>query len=123
MSYRPDVRDYLISVAKKHDTVTYWEVQETFHLARGGHKKAKNRVGDIVGNLSEFEHSQGRPYISAIVVHKSGSDRGYPGGGFFGLTGIPKNVRRYGGYSNPLSVDEKAFASSEQARVWAWPYP
>ncbi len=124
MSYRSDVRNYIIEhgVCKKQ-TITYEELEQQFHLARGGHKKSKSRVGDVVGNISEFEYANNRPYLSAIVVHKSGVDKGYPGGGFLGLPGIHPNFARKGGYVKPLTNPEKSYIQQEQAKVFAYPYP
>jgi hypothetical protein len=118
MSYREDIRIRLIEVAKQGAKIPYKQLMDDFGLPRGGHPGAKNRVGDLVGNISNFEYENGRPLISSIVVRKA---NGYPGGGFFGLNGIPERLKRIEGeYKNPLSSDDKKFAAEEQKRVWDW---
>jgi hypothetical protein len=118
MNYRDDIRKRLIEVAKKGSKISYKELMDEFCLARGGHPSAKNRVGDVVGDISNFEHSNGRPLISSVVVHKN---NGYPGSGFFGLDGIPEQLRRTEkSFKNPLSLDDKKFVQEEQKRVWDW---
>jgi hypothetical protein len=116
MSYRAEIRNRLIEVAKKGRTINYQELMIEFGLTRGGYPNAENKVGDAVGDISNFENSNGRPRISSIVVHKSD---GYPGGGFFGLDDIPEPLKREPKeFNNPLSLDDKKFVEAEQKRVW-----
>jgi hypothetical protein len=58
-------------------------------------------------------------YLSAIVVHKNTS---YPGGGFFGLPGIPaKFARDEAGWTDQrLTADEKVFIRNSQRNVFTW---
>ena len=39
-------------------------------------------VGQLLGEISEWEHNHGRPLLSAVVIRK---DTGMPGEGFFSL--------------------------------------
>jgi hypothetical protein len=49
------------------------------------------KLGDILGEISMFEHKNGRPLISVIVVHK---ENNMPGNEFFRLA---KQLGIYGG--------------------------
>ena len=49
------------------------------------------KMGWIVGACSQYEHQCGRPLLSALVVN---SDTGQPGKGFWGLPGIPPQLRK-----------------------------
>ncbi len=113
---RKKVREILIKEAKKGSTINYKAIYQPLGIARGGHRSAENRIGNIVGDISDSEYNNGRPLLSSIVVHKG--DR-YPAGGFFGLDGIPEPLKRdEKHYSKPLTSEEKKFAEEEQKRVW-----
>jgi len=47
---------------------------------RDGHD---SRFWDLLYDISDREAEEGRPLLSALVVHKSGRDEGLPGEGFF----------------------------------------
>lgn len=49
------------------------------------------KIAHIVGACSKYEHRQGRPLISALVVNK---DTYRPGKGFWGLEGILPRLRK-----------------------------
>ena len=70
----------LITTARHRGTVTYQEIALIMGLPLRGSHMGK-QVGSMVGAISEDEHAQGRPMLSAIVVRKSGE----PGQGFFRL--------------------------------------
>jgi len=120
---RQDVRKKLIEVARRGETITYGELMKEFGIPRG-HPKPGIGIGYVVGEISNYEYSQGRPLLSAIVVRADSRTGicplGHPGGGFFGLDGIPVHLERSPGvYSNPtLSADEQRFVKEEQERVW-----
>lgn len=122
---RRDVRRKLIQVAKSGKTVTYGELMRKFHVSRGGRTPGIG-IGYVVGTISEYEDSKGRPLLSAIVV-RSGSVRricphGSPGGGFFGLPAIPAELRRpEPERSNPVLTDgELRFVRVEQDKIWRY---
>jgi len=53
----------------------------------------RKEIGAILGEISEFEHNNGRPLLSAVVLSKSGEE----GDGFFKLCeelGITSDWRR-----------------------------
>jgi hypothetical protein len=78
---REMIRDKLIEAAKKQKVVYYAEVGEllNFSMDNPHHRK---ELGRILGEISTDEHQEGRPLLSAIVVHK---ENHLPGEGFFKL--------------------------------------
>ena len=120
---REDVCSRLIEVAIRGETITYRELMREFGIPRG-HPKPGIGIGKVVGEISRYEHSKGRPLLSAIVVLAASKTKtrpqGHPGGGFFGLDGIPVHLRRPSGtHQNPaLTADEEEFVKEEQERVW-----
>ncbi len=120
---RSDVRQKLIDVAKRGETVTYGEIMKEFGIPRG-HPKPGVGFGYVEGIISEHEYTQGRPLISAIVVGAQSSTKicpkGSPGGGFFGLSGIPNHLKRPSSeHFNPrLTEEEQQFIMAEQQMVW-----
>jgi hypothetical protein len=121
---RADVRERLVAAAKSGETVTYGELMKQFGIPRGSPNREKG-IGDVVGQISMYEHSKGRPPISAIVV-TAGSrtltyPQGLPSGGFFGLPGIPPHLKRQDQeLGNPLTLEDKEYARQQQKRVWAY---
>lgn len=76
---RQDIRNKLIQVARKGEVIFYLELG----IGRG------QAAGKILGEICEYEYSQGRPLLSAIVVNKA---TGMPSEGFWGLSAIPRNL-------------------------------
>lgn len=75
----------LIEVAKRGAFITYGELMKKL----GG--PGRGYIGEVIGQISETEVSEGRPKLSAIVVR---SDTQMVGGGFFGLPQTPEAIRR-----------------------------
>jgi len=122
---RSDVRKKLIRVARQGKTITYGELMKKFRIPRG-HPVPGIGIGHVVGTISEHEYSNKRPLLSAIVV-RTGSGTaicpaGFPGGGFFGLRGIPKQLRKTGCQltNSQLNAKEQAYITSEQKKVWQY---
>ena len=80
MDYR--VRTHLIELASKGKTTTYQELSNACHLGLDMQASEYDRVeiGKILGEISMFEHSNGRPLLSAIVLTKGSH---YEGDGFY----------------------------------------
>lgn len=70
----------LTTAARYRGTVTYQEIAQIMGLPLSGSHMGRE-VGYILGEISEDEHLQGRPMLSAVAVGVSGE----PGEGFFGL--------------------------------------
>jgi len=116
---RRDVREKLIEVARKGETITYGDLMKSFGISR-------RHIGAVVGEISGHEYSEGRPLISAIVVRSNSSTstcpKGVPGGGFFGLSGVPGRLKRpedaYG--DSRLTGSEQQFVREQQEEVWKY---
>ena len=70
----------LVSAARYRGTLTYQEVAALIGLPLTG-SYMQQQVGQVLGEISEDEHLQGRPMLSAIVTSVSGQ----PSIGFFNL--------------------------------------
>jgi hypothetical protein len=119
---KDSVRKKLIEVAKRGETITYGELMKEVKIPRGG-RKPEIGIGGVVGQISEDEHCEGRPRLSAIAVRthsrRKNCPQGHPGGGFFGLEGIPPEFIRPRDHSNLiLTSREKQFVKQEQEKVW-----
>lgn len=124
VNMRDDVRQRLIEVARKGETITYGALMEEFGIPRGD-RYHRVGIGDVVGEISNFEYSEGRPRLSAIIVEvgsaKEPCTKGITGGGFFGLDGLPEAVRRGAKhYNRPLTEAERRFLWQEQRAVWSY---
>lgn len=71
----------LIDVARSGRYTTYAEIAPLAGLDMPL-QADRTEIGRILGEISTFEHSQGRPLLSAVVIH---SDNNMPGEGFFRL--------------------------------------
>lgn len=78
------VREYLIDLAAHRQTIGYQKLSDACHLGLDMQASQYDRteIGKILGEISSFEHENGRPLISAIVVHQG---TGYEGDGFYKL--------------------------------------
>jgi hypothetical protein len=74
----------LKEVARAASTIFYTEVAEIMDIDPHN-PHIGPIIGRIVGAMSEDEHDQKRPMLSAVVVNKSGENAGKPGPGFLGL--------------------------------------
>jgi len=80
-----EVLQRLIQTAREHQLIHYEdEVAVIMGLQGKGNYMAKE-TGHLLGEISEDEHNQRRPMLSAVVVQKTGKDKGIPGDGFFTL--------------------------------------
>jgi hypothetical protein len=73
--------------ARHQTTMTYDEVNQTCGLGLDFRDPShRNKISNILGDVSEFEVRKGRPMLSAVVV-LSGSHPISPGQGFFDWAG------------------------------------
>lgn len=76
-----DIRETIVQAAKDQRFVFYSDIAPLLGLNMD--KEAdRAKIGRILGDISEEEVRQGRPMLSAIVVHKGDET---PGDGFFKL--------------------------------------
>ena len=78
------IYEKLKEVARSQKLISYTELNEELNLGLNFENPSdRNLIGGWLGEISEFEVSQGRPMLSAIVVHKEGQSYKDPGGGFY----------------------------------------
>lgn len=80
----------LIEIAKDSDITNYSDVAPLAGLDMNL-PPDRNRISDILDEISRSELNSGRPFLSAIVILK---DENIPGDGFFKLA---KELRLYDG--------------------------
>ena len=59
INVRNDVRERLICVAKRRETITYGELMREFRIPRGHHKPGIG-IGDVLDNINRKENAEGR---------------------------------------------------------------
>ena len=69
----------LVDAARDQKKLTYPDVAKIMGIAETGNYMAAE-TGHLLGEISENEHNNERPLLSAVVVK---SKRGIPGPGFF----------------------------------------
>jgi hypothetical protein len=108
MAIHQAIYDCLKDVARKGNLITYHEIAP---LARLNMENPgdRNKIAEILGEISTFEHENGRPMLSAIVVL---AGIGYPGEGFYTL------ARQLGTYHGHADLDEMEFFVKETKRVF-----
>lgn len=103
------VRAEMIKVAKRKDTIFYADIAKVMKLPSSGHYMSAE-VGHMSGEISEDEHSRGRPMLSAVAVSVT---RRIPGPGFFDL------ARTLGKLPSFSEQAERHFWEEEKAAVYA----
>jgi hypothetical protein len=81
MTINHQIYDRLIEVARRGDLITYSEIAPLAGLNMES-QVDRNKIGEILGEISTYEHDYSRPMLSAIVVL---AGIGYPGEGFYNL--------------------------------------
>ncbi|MCK4324459.1 MAG: hypothetical protein KAW89_08020 [Armatimonadetes bacterium] len=97
-------------IARAQDTINYSKLASLIGLDMS-EPPERTRIGEILGEISRYEHEEGRPMLSAVVVHAAD---GFPGKGFFNL------ARELGVYVGPDDVFfcrelEKVYEKSQEA--------
>ena len=77
-----DLYYHLIEVARNKGTTTYGEIGPIVGILDFSNPGSGIQIGEILGEISKYEHSCGRPMLSALVTYK---DEPKPGPGFFTL--------------------------------------
>lgn len=75
---------FLVQIARQGETATYESIALRFGLPSSGNQLG-SVLSPILGRIFHFCKTTGQPYLTSIVVRKSGPDRGYPGSGFWRL--------------------------------------
>lgn len=79
------VRTYLVEIARSGKTITYQELSDQCKLGliMRESEYARAEIGRILGEISVYEHENGRPLISSLVISKGDN---YQGDGFYKLS-------------------------------------
>jgi len=101
----------LIQTARRKHLITYYDLSQKINLPYNEWFPLK--IGTIVGSCSCYENREGRPLISSIVVN---SETNCPGNGYWGLPGIPPNLKCSS--ISPSFIDRTIW-SPEQMVFWA----
>ena len=99
------IYEKLKEVAKAQDITAYSDIAPLVGLDMGK-PDDRNRIAEILGEISRREYGQGHPMLSAVVVHKANN---IPGQGFFTL------ARELGLYRGN---DDLRFFTNELNRVY-----
>ncbi len=99
------IYEELKDVASQHRTVEYGQLAPLAKLDMNN-PGDRNEIAAVLGEISQHEHTQGRPLLSVIVVAK---ETGVPGQGFFNLA---KDLGVY------LGGDDDAFFVRELRRAY-----
>ena len=103
------IYEELKRIARRSEMTTYSAIAPLASLDMEN-PADRDRIRQILGIISTYEHQHGRPMLTAIVVHKQDN---IPGHGFFELA-------QHLGLLKP-GADELAFFCGEVARVHsAW---
>ena len=76
-----DLYETLIAAARRKDVLFYSQVGPMLRLNFDS-PADRNRIGHLLGEISRFEHGEGRPMLSSIVWYK---DMSSPGPGLYKL--------------------------------------
>jgi len=99
----------LIRTAQKRRTIYYKDVAEIMGLPIRGEHMARE-AGQMLGEISEWEHKEGRPLLSAVVIR---DDIGIPGEGFFKL------ARKLGKFQGQNEQDFWESELQEVYNIWS----
>ena len=72
----------LIEKAQNQETITYEDLAISLGLPSSGNALGKT-LGVILGEVNEWSMKRGQPYLTSLVIRKSGEDQGLPGRGFW----------------------------------------
>ena len=75
------IYEKLMDMAKAGQTTTYGEIAPLAELDMGS-PADRDRISEILGEISTYGHKRGNPMLSAVVIK---ADTNMPGRGFFTL--------------------------------------
>lgn len=93
----PTLYDKLVQLAKDKDLDAYSRVAPLINLSMDK-EEDRDEISRLLGEIAVFEHGEGRPMLTALVVHKG--DDNNPGEGFFD---IAKSLGIYDGSRDPIN--------------------
>ena len=105
MADAPRARKLAKRIAKRQETTTYSDIAPLANLDMADPAN-RDEISQLLGQISTYEHQQGQPMLTAIVIHREDN---IPGPGFFEL------ARHLGRLKE--GNDKLAFFCHEVARV------
>jgi hypothetical protein len=102
------IYDRLIQVARAQDTVSYSEISPLAMLDMDN-PADRNVMKNLLDDINRYEHQEGRPMLSAVVVHRQDN---IPGEGFFTC------ARNLGRFTGTRPVEELEFWVAEIRLVY-----
>ena len=103
-----EIRNYLITRAKLGTIIHYGSLNQLLDTPYDlSNSYERHLLGEDLGEISEFEHSQGRPLLSAIVVAEGNK---LSGTGFFEMA---EKLELF----DPSKISKKRFLEQEQKKV------
>ena len=85
---------FLIEKAIRQETTYYQEIAQAFSLPESGNVLGST-LSPILGRIFRYCNEKRLPRLTALVVRKSGADRGLPGNGFWELLELTHLDRDY----------------------------
>ena len=108
--YNKDIRNILIERAELGATIQYGKLNELIGCPYNLEiSSERTRMGEDLGDISEFENSQGRPLLSSVVVNTNG----VTGVGFFEMA---QKLELF----DPSKQSKKKFLQQEQKKVFEY---
>ena len=112
-----EIRNYLISRAKLGTTIHYGSLNQLLDTPYDlSNSYERHLLGEDLGEISEFEHSQGRPLLSAIVVAE---DNKLSGVVFFEMAAELEDNKENKLF-DPSKKSKKKYLEEEQKRVFEY---
>ena len=75
-----EIRDFLIEISRdsRNPTITYQKLSDCCNLGLNmrDHPHDRLKIGELLGEISEFEHNNERPLLSALVIRVSDGEEG-----------------------------------------------
>ncbi len=104
------IYEHLKQVARNGDTVPYSDIAPMVGLDLDN-PGDRVRLSHFLGDISTYEHENGRPLLSAVVTHKGANE---PGLGFFDM------ARDNGLHTGHSEMENLTFFAQELARVYEY---
>lgn len=112
-----EVYRFIAMVATEGKTVTYQEIAQACNLPAIGNQMSA-KISPILANIFLFCMLHDMPYLTSIVVRKSGNEAGLPGIGFWKLLERVRSEAMYDAIASGSRARKSSVASTMQADVF-----
>lgn len=113
-----EVYRYIVNVAQQHgQTVTYQDIARACNLPDIGNNMSA-KISPILANIFLFCMIHHLPYLTSIVVRKSGNEAGLPGSGFWKLLERVRSEAMYDAIGSGSRARKWSVTNNMQADVW-----